>query len=296
MTIAACYINPEGIVLGADSTASAFVHPSGFHYLNHNQKLFEIGIDATLGMVTWGLGSINMLSHRTQIAILADDLKTKPATTVEEVAKRFAAQVDVEYQKAYRADVAKFQLLASKLPYDATAAAANPAARSKDEEQEMQNLWLGLSLGFCIGGFILPDRIPSAFTVQFDPFKNAPIVAPVTGAAQFWGAPKIFDRLIKGYDPELRQAIISSGKWSGSHNELDVILHNLELSHLMLPIRDAVDFIHVCIYTTIKAMKFSVMSQTCGGPIELATITTDRKFRWVRHKNWDSAILDGDIR
>jgi len=118
----------------------------------------------------------------------------------------------------------------------------------------------------------------------------------VNGAAQFWGAPKIFGRLIKGYDPELRQAILNSGKWSGSHNELDAILGQFELQHQMLPIREAVDFVHVCIYSTIKAMKFSVMSQTCGGPIELATITTDRKFRWVRHKEWDSAILEGDSR
>ena len=75
------------------------------------------------------------------------------------------------------------------------------------------------------------------------------------------------DRAV-GHRADRRQNIavtfIESGKWSGSHGELDAILQTLELSHLMLPIRDAIDFIHVCIYTTIKAMKFSVMSQTCG--------------------------------
>jgi hypothetical protein len=31
----------------------------------------------------------------------------------------------------------------------------------------------------------------------------------------------------------------------------------------------------------------------CGGPIEIAVISSDRKFRWVRHKEWDAAIAEG---
>jgi hypothetical protein len=55
VTIAACYVSPKGIVLGADSTTTYTV-TGGAHYLNHSQKLFEIGKDGTLGIVTWGLG------------------------------------------------------------------------------------------------------------------------------------------------------------------------------------------------------------------------------------------------
>ncbi len=67
--------------------------------------------------------------------------------------------------------------------------------------------------------------------------------------------------------------------------------HRLE--HPTLPIRDAIDFVHACIQSTIKAHKFSNLSQICGGPIEIAVIRTDRRFRWVRHKNWDAAIMEG---
>jgi hypothetical protein len=28
----------------------------------------------------------------------------------------------------------------------------------------------------------------------------------------------------------------------------------------------------------------------CGGPIEIAVISTDRRFRWVRHKNFGAAL------
>src|SRR5712671_5580285 len=54
-----------------------------------------------------------------------------------------------------------------------------------------------------------------------------------------------------------------------------------------VPIRDAIDFTYTCILSTIKAMKFSNLPQVCGGPIEIAVITNDRNFRWVRHKSLD---------
>ena len=59
--------------------------------------------------------------------------------------------------------------------------------------------------------------------------------------------------------------------------------------------RDAIDYVHSAIYCTIKAVKFSTMAQVCGGPIEIAVITSDRLFRWVRHKPWHAAIVDGDF-
>jgi hypothetical protein len=63
LTIAACYLSPEGVVLGADSTASTMVDPGGFHYFNFSQKLFEIGEDSTLA--TWKLGILGSTQHDT---------------------------------------------------------------------------------------------------------------------------------------------------------------------------------------------------------------------------------------
>jgi hypothetical protein len=62
-----------------------------------------------------------------------------------------------------------------------------------------------------------------------------------------------------------------------------------------LPIREAIDWLHASIYTTIKTMKFSHMTSVCGGSVEIAVITTDRRFRWVRHKGFDSAIGEGGL-
>ena len=101
--------------------------------------------------------------------------------------------------------------------------------------------------------------------------------------------------LIYGVDDDGVAALMSTGKWSGTQQELvQALSARPMLPRAHLPIRDAIDYVHAGIYCTIKAMKFSNLPQVCGGPIELAVITADRKFRWVRHKSWDAAIIDGE--
>src|ERR1700734_3679957 len=99
MTIAACYLCSEGVVLGADSTTSRAMDGGGYHYFNHNQKIFELGEDATVGIVTWGLAGLGAKSYRTLIASFSDDLdKNKPTGGMTEVAKRWADFFWPQYQ------------------------------------------------------------------------------------------------------------------------------------------------------------------------------------------------------
>jgi hypothetical protein len=112
------------------------------------------------------------------------------------------------------------------------------------------------------------------------------------GSHKFWGVPVIFRRLLNGYDDRTVDAVINSGKWNGTRPELEAILGQFRLAHPQVPIRDAIDFVHTGIMSTIKAMKFSNFPQVCGGPIEIAVISSDRRFRWVKHKEWDTAIRE----
>jgi hypothetical protein len=290
MTIAMCYLTREGVVLGADSTASTA--GSGFHYYNHNQKLFELGDGSTFGALTWGMGGLTEVSHRTLLANLADDLGDNPPASMQDVADRWAAL----FWQAYDASdlVGAFRNLSAKSAHDPNAN-PDPNMRTLEEDHAHRLLGGGLVVGFCIAGYSPPDRTPHAFEITFEPDQGAP--APVEiplGEYRFWGAPNMIARLINGFDWEIREAILNSGKWTGTEDELDAILFQQFLAHHVLPIRDAVDFVHACIYSTIKALKFSNFSQICGGPIEIATITTDRLFRWVRHKPWDAALTEGD--
>lgn len=80
MTIAACYLSSEGVVLGADSTTTMYVTCPGpnplqtEHHYNYAQKVFQIGKESTLGITMWGLGNLGETSYRTLIAEFADTL------------------------------------------------------------------------------------------------------------------------------------------------------------------------------------------------------------------------------
>jgi hypothetical protein len=136
--------------------------------------------------------------------------------------------------------------------------------------------------------------LPGAFEISFQPLGAKPTPAPLPFGGKFWGAPNMIVRLLNGYDQRFMTDIMASGKWNGSQPELQAILNQYQLTHPpTLPIRDAIDFMNTCIFSTIKGFKFSNMSQICGGPIEIAVITADRDFRWVTHKAFDSALREG---
>jgi hypothetical protein len=105
----------------------------------------------------------------------------------------------------------------------------------------------------------------------------------------------MIDRLMWGCDADLRANILASPHWAGTEADLDSLINGCFLAPPtpLIPIRDAIDFVNFGIVSTIKAFKFSSFIPICGGPAEIAVITTDRSFRWVTHKGWDSAIQNG---
>jgi hypothetical protein len=115
------------------------------------------------------------------------------------------------------------------------------------------------------------------------------------GIPSFWGFANLLERLIYGMDRQALDTVMRSGKWRGTMDELLALLAPGMLGlPRALPIGDAIDWIHACVYITVKATKFSHLLPTCGGPIDVAVIPTDRPFRWVRRKALDAAISGGD--
>lgn len=291
MTIAVCYVSPEGIVLGADSTTTMNM-PGGSHYFDHSQKVFEVGENSTLAIATWGLSGLAIRSHRLLIALYADELAANPRPTVEAVANGWVDFFWPEYDAAQV--IQEFRALAAKPAFNPAVQPPNPQARTQEEENIVKTVNLGV--GFCLGGHLLPDREPAAYFVWFDPLAAKPAVAEIgIGQARFFGAPNFIMRQIQGFDMGLKDAVLNSGHWTGTAQELDTLLAQFSLTHPgLMPIRDAIDYVNSSIVSTIKSLKFSHLSQICGGPIELAVITSDRRFRWVRHKEWDSAVQEGE--
>jgi len=290
MTIAACYVSAEGVVFGADSTSTMYISgpgraPSGAeHHYNYSQKIFEIGQDSSLAINMWGLGSLGRTSYRTLVAQFADSVAGQGARTMAAMADAWSRFFWSAYSSEFNQVLGRAQQLHSQ------------PTRTPEEEAELSVLTQKFSGGFCIGGYRLNDRIPSAFEMAYSPTQTS-AAAPkslAVGGTRFWGCPNLMNRLMLGLDLGLFAAIVKSGKWTGTDRELFELVSPHFLGQPKdLPIREAIDWVHASIYTTIKMMKFSHMAPVCGGPVEVAVITSDRPFRWVRHKRFDAAINEG---
>ncbi|MFT8418322.1 MAG: hypothetical protein ABF636_05750 [Acetobacter sp.] len=293
MTIATCYLSPEGIVFGADSTTTYSTNDQ-FQHFNYCQKVFEIGENSSLGLVTWGLGNLPPISYRTLIAQFSDQLEVNPPLSVKEVADRWVNLFYNKYSNLFSAEIAECKRLSAKQPYDSTMRPPPAEMRTVDEEIHFFKMCSNLSAGFCIGGYVKGNRDPYAYEIIFDPANGSPTPTELGHSHFFWGMPSFINRLINGCSDELRMSILNNPHWTGTSDDLNALIDEGRLQHpYTVPIREAIDFSHICLLTTIKAIKFSSFPRVCGGPVELAVITTDRNFRWVRHKRWDSALTEG---
>ena len=79
MTIAACYVSHEGVVLGADSTSTYLMPDGTVRHHNQSQKILEVGEPgSTLGIVTFGRMGLPEKSYRHIMAELSDSLLNNP--------------------------------------------------------------------------------------------------------------------------------------------------------------------------------------------------------------------------
>lgn len=266
MSIAAAYLVSEGVVLGADSSTTVQIStPDGtrggvVQLLRHSQKVFEVGNDSRLGICTWGAGSIGDISHRTIVARLADKVNNK--TTVEDAANELVNIVE-------------------------------PAVKDTGTD----------FVGYYLGGWNPESHEPACFYIEIkQDLKN--IKQLPLGLCTFAGNPKFFERVFRGFDPQLQVNLRDELK----HVLPDTLQENFDdvfnkafekvsaplvtAGFSDLPIREAIDFIYSYLHITVKAEKFKFGPPTCGGPIEIGFISTDRHFRWVRHKAFYSAIVE----
>ena len=261
MTIACAFLVSEGVVFGADSTTTVTIGPNVVQLLNHAQKIFEVGETGRMAMCTWGSGKVGSVSHRTIAARLGDSIASD--TTVDGAA-------DVLVRIIERT--------------------TNPA--------------MGM-LGYFLGG-ANRDREPACIQLTFDGGRLVAREPLAVGDARFQGAPQMFHRAFRGFDPDMPALLHTAllGRLApllppGTDFDTLFVDSFLEAAaaltaggHTDMPIREAIDFLHMYLHVTIKGFKFRFGPPVCGGPIELAFVSTDRQFRWVRHKDFDSAILE----
>ena len=261
MTIAAAYLVSDGIVLGADSSTTVQVSkPEGtgvVQLLLHSQKVFEVGENSRLGVCTWGAGSFGNVSHRTVVAQLADKVNDK--TTVKE-----AAEILVSI--------------------------GGPLIKEKGVP----------FVGYYLGGWNPGNHEPACFQIEISP-KESKVNLIQLGLCSFSGNPIFFSRVFWGFDQRLPDKLKDELKKTIKIDNFDAVFTQAFTNSLAglpsigfqdLPIREAIDFVYSYLHITVKAEKFKFGAPSCGGPIEVAFVSTDRRFRWVRHKPFSSAIIE----
>lgn len=268
MTIAAAYLTSEGVVFGADSTTTVtFADDRGGNQvaqlINHAQKVYEVGPPGAsrFALATWGVGAFPNKSHRTVIA---------------QAASQFTEDMNV------RDAVDKFCDI------------VQPFADSHLDGEQI--------VGYFLGGVNPGDFSPECWQLIFYTGRCERTQLQI-GEARFNGAPEFFVRVFRGFDPNLPSRLLQSlsDELAGSVKDFDKVfsraferaVSGLVIDgHNDLPIREAIDFIHTYLHVTIKAFKFRLGPPACGGPIEIGFVSTDRFFRWVCHKDFDSAMVE----
>lgn len=266
MTIAAAYLVSEGVVFGTDSTTTISVRtPQGgggvLQILSHAQKVFEVGENSRFGVCTWGAGSVGDISHRTIIARLADGIREN--VTVKDAAEALGEIVGPLVKKA-------------KVEF----------------------------VGYYLGGWNPTTHEPACYKIEVTQ-EGKKIDALSLGLCSFSGIPVFFTRVFRGFDPQLRQNLNKEIKSLFPPEKLPDDFEKLfekafekataplvAAGHKDLPIREAIDFVYTYLHISIKATKFMFGAPASGGPIEIGFVTADRPFRWVRHKSFESAIIE----
>lgn len=270
MTIAAAYLTSDGLVIGADSTTTVSSHvqggnPAVTQLLNHAQKVFEIGQTSAgrFGLCTWGDGKIGNASHRILVARLNDALLA--TDTVIDVKDKFIGIVTDELR--------------------GTAGTSG--------------------VGYFIGGCDPQTHVPGCWNLWFENNALSTESELAIGQVSFAGAPEFFNRVFHGCDsnfPDLLKGhlinqIPEIAQIPDIDNQFKIAIKNTvqqlcAAGFSDVPIREAIDFVHMYLHVTIKAFKFRAGPPVCGGPIEIGFITSDRPYRWVRHKDFDTAIFE----
>ena len=266
MTLGVVFKSSEGIVLAADSrvtVAGSNADGSSIvlgHYDNAT-KLFSVGPNNNVGVVTSGLGAIGSPEGpRTVHSYLSEFEKELAETvvvssnlTVEKIASTLSRFFENRWQEA-------------GLP-------------SKEEATE-----------FVVAGFDSDNIYGKVFNFSIPEFPQP--IEQSGGVGEFgigWGGQgEVADRLIYGFDSQI-PAILQNA--TGFSDEARRNLEEFLRSHLqigipgpLLPLQDAVDLCILLIRTTMAFQNLSMGNRGVGGPIDVAVITRDGGLEFLQRK------------
>jgi hypothetical protein len=260
----------DGIVLGADSASTVMIGDQYHNSYFNAEKLFNVRKGIPVGALTYGLGGLAGRS----IASLAKDLRLRfsdptqgdwhlpPETySVEEVVRKM-----------------------KKFFFDEI---YEPQFRGKGALN-------GVTMGFIVGGYSAGKKSAEIWEIVMDKGSEVAVqqvAGPDLGWSIYWrGQTEAVQRLIRGWSPQTLQSLEEAGlETSVAVNLLDSVQ---PMINGIMPIQDAIDFVHYLMDVTCGYIRFSPGNATVAQPVDSAAITPYEGFRWIRRKHYYSASLN----
>lgn len=236
---------PEGLVLAAESRVTVTV-PRGQATYDNTTKLFSFKRPHDfVGVVTYGQAFIG---RRTAYGYFTE----------------FNEGLSNERISVY--DFAKELCKFFKAKWDTTP----PPQLPRGMVQE--------SMSFLIGGYNDKEVNGRIYLVVIPDSPEPVEQSPDNFGITYGGDIGIIYRLINGYDFNL-QSIMEQNLTKERKAELE-----LPFPYDALPLQDAVDLATLLIRATINIQKLAIMPRSCGGPIDVCTITSVDGLSYVQRK------------
>lgn len=119
--------------------------------------------------------------------------------------------------------------------------------------------------------------------------------APGTEGIRWGGQPEAITRLIKGFDPSLRDALVQAGVSANDATNIDAFIKNnfeVQLYSASMPTQDAIELADFLVQTTKGFARFKFGADTVGGETDLAAVTRHEGFKWIRRKHYYDPSLN----
>lgn len=212
--------------------------------------------DYPMGLMTWGLGSINSRSIQSLVMEWEYAHKTAKPFRMRPVATDLLAFIAARYDAAY----------------------------PKPTPDQI--------LGLFVGGYSENEFFSSQFTCEFPGQRSWQVVradkakgVPDFGA-NWYGASDALQRLFLGFDPASLQKLIDRGADPGIIRAwVDAHEPGLPIVFDGMPLQDAIDFAQYAAQVVIGRWRFGLGASIVGGDVDVAVMRPG-SFDWAERKRW----------
>lgn len=137
------------------------------------------------------------------------------------------------------------------------------------------------ALGFFVAGYSPGGDFPEEWEFQLPNDQEARLVRPREQFGASWRGIAIpFTRLYKGFDPRAVERLREMGV---SEDVMQVLeQYASPMAYDGMPVQDAINFAVFILQTTIGIATFELGTPSCGGPLQVATVLSEKGFIWIK--------------